>query len=144
MTNIRTKFLFYLILSLLGLADAFYLSWVKIQNTELFCGGSTNCETVNSSNYANLFGVPVAFLGFATYLVIIVILLLGKQELISKDIGTFALFGITLIGTLFSAYLTYIEIYVIYAICPYCLVSAIIMLLLFVLTLFDLIKLLVE
>ena len=144
MTNIRTKFLFYLILSLLGLADAFYLSWVKIQNTELFCGGSTNCETVNSSRYANLFGVPVAFLGFVTYIAIIVFLLLGKKKLISKEIGTFVLFGITLIGTLFSVYLTYIEIYVIDAICPYCLVSAIIMLVLFVLAIYDLIKMVVE
>jgi uncharacterized membrane protein len=144
MTNIRTKFLFYLIFSLLGLADAFYLSWVKIQNTELFCGGSTNCETVNSSKYANLFGVPVAFLGFVTYIAIIVFLFLGKKKLISKEIGTFVLFGITLIGTLFSVYLTYIEIYVIDAICPYCLVSAIIMLLLFVLAIYDLIKMVVE
>ena len=47
------------------------------------------------------------------------------------------LFGMTLIGVLYSAYLTYIEVAVIYAICPFCVVSAIMMVILFVIVLID-------
>jgi uncharacterized membrane protein len=144
MANIRTKYLLYLLMSFLGFVDAFYLSWVKIQHTELFCGGSTNCATVNSSSYAYLFGIPIALLGLLTYLVIIIILIMGKQKVYNEDFVVFALFGITLIGVIFSAYLTYVEIYVIHAICPYCMVSAIIMLILFVMAISDLKKLMME
>ena len=38
------------------------------------------------------------------------------------------IFGISLVGVLYSAYLTYIEIAVIYAICPFCVISAIVLL----------------
>jgi uncharacterized membrane protein len=43
----------------------------------------------------------------------------------------YASFGLTIVGVLFSAYLTYLEIAVIRAICPFCVLSAIVMLLLF-------------
>ena len=144
MKNVNTSWCLLLLLSGLGLADSFYLSWVKIYHTEVFCGGSSNCETVNSSSYADLFGIPIAFLGLAAYSVIIGILFIGKQKMFSRDGITFAVFGITLIGTLFSIYLTYIEIYVIHAICPYCLVSAVVMLLLLILSINKLFKLLME
>jgi uncharacterized membrane protein len=45
-----------------------------------------------------------------------------------------ALFGVTLIGMIYSAYLTYLEVAVIHAICPFCVLSAVLMSFLFVLS----------
>ena len=47
-------------------------------------------------------------------------------------------FLVTLIGVVFSAYLTYLEIFVIHAICPWCVASAVVMTILFVLAIVDL------
>jgi uncharacterized membrane protein len=37
----------------------------------------------------------------------------------------FQLFGVTLIGLLFSGYLTYVQFGILHAYCPYCLLSAV-------------------
>jgi uncharacterized membrane protein len=119
-----------LVLSLLGALDALYLSWVKISHTQVFCGGLGNCERVNTSIYSELFKIPIAYLGFAAYLFLVIVLVLEMRQMVRKDLSVLIIFGTCLIGTLYSLYLTFVEIWVIKAICPYCLVSAIIMILL--------------
>lgn len=42
-----------------------------------------------------------------------------------------ALFGMSLVGVLFSLYLTYLEVFVIEAVCAWCLTSALLMTLMF-------------
>jgi uncharacterized membrane protein len=49
-----------------------------------------------------------------------------------------AIFGVSFIGVLYSAYLTYIELFVIYAICRWCVASAMIMAVIFLLSIFNL------
>jgi uncharacterized membrane protein len=126
--------LYSMILSIIGAVDAFYLSLVKLTHTELYCGGSSICETVNSSSYSMVMGTPIAFLGLGTYIFLITILFLEKRNVFSCEVSVYLNFGICLIGLLFSIYLTYIELFVLHAICPYCLASAVIMLLLFTLS----------
>jgi uncharacterized membrane protein len=48
-----------------------------------------------------------------------------------------AVFGISLIGVLYSAYLTYLELFVILAVCKWCVASAVIMVVFFLLSLFE-------
>jgi Predicted membrane protein len=123
------------ILSVVGLADALYLTWIKFTNNYSLCiQGVGNCESVNTSSYAEVMGIPVAVLGAGTYLLIILILLLETRTEHLKINGSLYLFGITLIGVLFSAYLTFIEIAVIKNICPYCVLSAILMTVLFIIS----------
>lgn len=121
------------ILAILGLADAGYLSWIKLANAVAACSGIGDCASVNSSRYAEMWGIPVALFGAATYLVILGLLLLEGRW--SHIIYPFRLgvFGVTLVGTLYSAYLTYVEVAILRAICPYCVVSALLMTALFVL-----------
>ena len=116
----------------IGMLDSLYLSWVKIINSQVYCGTSGQCETVNSSSYSMIAGVPIAYLGFGAYLVILLLLFLEGRSLFWQENSPLLVFGISLVGVLFSAYLTYIEIAVLHAICPYCVVSAIAMTLLFV------------
>ena len=128
------------LIAAVGFFDALYLSWVKLAHTEVFCGGSNNCSTVNNSRYAEIYGVPIAFLGLGAYIVILVLLLLEGRDKSWGEYSPLIIFGMSLIGTLYSIYLTYVELAVIRAICPYCVVSAIMMVLLLVVSIFRLVR----
>jgi uncharacterized membrane protein len=123
-----------LILSIIGLLDSLYLSWIEYSGKFALCGPIGNCESVNTSKYAQVYGIPLAYIGVIIYTIFIFMLILeGKNDWLA-EYGTLIMFGLTLIGVLFSIYLTYLEIWVIKAICPYCVVSAIVMVILFVLS----------
>ncbi len=118
-------------LALLGLADAAYLTWLKVAHATCGVGG---CDVVNSSPYAELFGVPIALFGALTYLTILGLLWVEPRlDTTRATYARYAVFGITLFGVLYSAYLTYVEIAIIQAICPFCVVSAVTLLFLWVL-----------
>jgi uncharacterized membrane protein len=117
-------------LIIIGIFDTAYLSWVKLADTQVFCGGAANCESVNSSVYSEIFNIPIAYLGLVAYIFLAILFLLEKRASIPKDISSLLRFATCLIGSLYSIYLTYIEIAVIRAICPYCILSAILMILL--------------
>ncbi len=122
-------------LSTIGLIDSLYLSLEKItQNQALCLPGLGDCWTVNNSKYSELFGIPVAFLGAATYLLLLILFIAENRNTFLKNYSNMAVFGISLFGTIFSAYLTYVEFFVIYAVCPFWIVSAIVMLAIFTLT----------
>ncbi len=117
-----------LILSILGLLISGYLSATKLLGTSTVClGGSGSCELVQNSAYASLMGIPVAYLGLLTYLGLLALLLIKVADW--KELGLVAaqlFLGLAIIGALFSAYLTYVELFVIYDICQWCVASAIV------------------
>jgi len=119
----------------IGLLDSIYLSWVKIIKSEVYCGTSGQCETVNNSPYSEIGGIPIAYLGLGAYLVVYALLYLEGRSKFWNENSPLFVFGISLVGVIYSAYLTYIEIWVLHAICPYCVVSALAMLALFVISL---------
>jgi uncharacterized membrane protein len=122
---------FSLSLAAVGLLDAIYLTYVKLASAYAYCGGFGECEVVNQSRYAQLWGLPIALYGAGAYAVILGLLLLEQRGRWWSEQAPLALFGLTLFGTLFSAYLTYIEVGILRAICPYCVLSAIAMTVLF-------------
>lgn len=126
--------IFSIILAGLGFLDSVYLTWVKVANRYALCGPIGDCESVNSSQYSEIYGIPIALLGAGAYLVIFLLLLVEARGGFWLDYGPGLVFGISLAGVLYSAYLTYIEVAVLKAICPYCVVSAIILVLLLVLS----------
>jgi uncharacterized membrane protein len=139
MTN-RVK-LIAIILALVGLADSIYLTWIKLSDNEALCiKGVGDCWSVNNSPYASWNGIPIALFGAAAYLAILVVIIYEKKGAWFTSISDYLLFAITLAGTLYSAYLTYLEIAVIKAICPYCVLSALVMLALFVLSVIRLVR----
>jgi uncharacterized membrane protein len=80
-------------------------------------------------------GIPIAYLGLAANIIIMLLLLLETRGVFWKQYSPFIVFGMTLAGTIYSIYLTYIEIAILRAICPYCVVSAVVMVLLFIVSL---------
>ena len=116
------------VIALIGIGIAGYLTYVHYAGLKVVCLSSGGCETVQASRYSKLDGVPVAVLGLAGYIGI-----LGSLAL-RGELGRSAGFGIALIGFLFSAYLTYRELFTIKAICQWCVASAVLMTILVVLT----------
>jgi uncharacterized membrane protein len=87
---------------------------------------------VQNSAYSKIMGIPVAVLGFATYVVLAVLVGLENRHAFLQEYGVMLVFAITLFGFLYSAWLTYIEFFQLKALCPWCLASAAIMTLLFI------------
>lgn len=118
-------------LTLVGLLDSIYLAWIKLTDNEIQCAGIGECDVVNSSTYSEIGGIPIAMLGAAAYLLLLGIYVLEPRGGFLGEYGGLLTFGITLAGTVYSAYLTYIEVVVLEAICPYCVVSAVVITVLF-------------
>ena len=114
-----------------GVVDSVYLTWIKLTGSYATCGPIGNCEAVNSSRYAEIAGIPIALIGILGYLAIIAVVVLEPRLPDQKEGLLLAFFGFTLTGTIYSAYLTYVELVVLNAICPYCVISAVLMLILF-------------
>src|SRR3990172_5537148 len=93
-----------LVLAALGLVDAAYLTWIKLT------------------------------WGAGAYLVILVLLGLELSNPAAGEATRMAVFGFALVGTLYSVYLTYVELAILKAICPYFVASAVILTLLLVLS----------
>jgi uncharacterized membrane protein len=129
-----------ILLAILGLLDSLYLSWIKLTHQEALCSNIGDCETVNNSVYSEIGGIPIALLGAGAYLAILAVLLLESRNAFWRDNGVFIVFGLSLVGVLYSGYLTYIEIAVLQAICPFCVVSAVVLVLLLILSVVRLLK----
>ena len=110
------------VLAAAGLLISAYLTWVHFARVAPVCvGGSGGCETVQSSRYATVLGVPVSVLGLVGYTGLLL------SAVVRGEVGVYLGFLIALVGTLFSVYLTYLEVFVIHAVCQWCVASAAIM-----------------
>jgi uncharacterized membrane protein len=136
----RTLRVASLALACLGLIDSAYLWFYKITSNDRMCLGSGDCALVNYSEFSEIYGIPVALLGVLAYLLLAGILLVEPRWKPATDHAPLVVFGLSLIGILFSAYLTYIEFMVIEAVCPFCLVSAAAITLIFILAIIRLVK----
>jgi uncharacterized membrane protein len=106
-------------LALLCLAGAGVSAFVlaaRWRGTELLCS-TGGCETVQSSPYAELAGVPVAAFGLAGYLLIAATA--GADGPLARIAGASLALG----AVLFSAYLLVIQVAVIGAVCDWCLAN---------------------
>jgi uncharacterized membrane protein len=121
------------LLAIIGLGIAIYLTYVETTKDVAFCGPIGNCNSVQQSPYATLFGfLPVGLLGGLGYLAILVLWLVrrfGPQS--ANKLLTLSIWGLTTFGVLFSIYLTFLEPFVIGATCIWCISSAITITLLF-------------
>jgi uncharacterized membrane protein len=101
-----------------------YLALTRATGGVAACGPSNGCETVASSEYAVLFGiVPVAFLGLGFSAALAALAATWWRRADRRAL--LAAYGLLLLGTLFAAYLTYLELFVIRAICPWCVAYAV-------------------
>ncbi|MEN8040538.1 MAG: vitamin K epoxide reductase family protein [Actinomycetota bacterium] len=113
------------VLATVGLGVSLYLASVESSGVEAVCGPVGDCNAVQQSEYASIFGVPVGVLGAIAYIGLIIGWIVTR---ISKgriaDIAAFLIAATAFGGTVFSAYLTFLEPFVIGATCMWCLTSA--------------------
>lgn len=117
-------------LSLVGLADAIYLTVEHLTGRSVRCTVTSGCSEVLGSPYATIGGYPLALLGALAYFTVF-------------SLATLAAFGSKRAGNLFavivalmfatSLWLLYLQAFVLHAFCQYCLLSAAIVTLLVVL-----------
>jgi uncharacterized membrane protein len=110
-----------LALAVLGVAVAAYLVYVHYAGIEPVCNIAHGCHKVQTSQYADLAGVPVALLGLIGYVVLLGALLAPGEP--ARMLAAL----VALVGFGFSAYLTYRELFTIDAICQWCVASALVM-----------------
>jgi uncharacterized membrane protein len=124
-----------LLLSLVGMGIAGYMAYVETQQVQAVCGPVGDCNSVQQSEYARLFGlVPIGVVGVLGYLAILAAWAIYRLS--PGRIGQWAglaAWGMAAGGVLFSIYLTFLEPFVIGATCAWCLSSAVIMTLLLLL-----------
>jgi len=111
-------------LALLGLPGsgvAAYLTYSHWANQPTVCGGIGECELVQTSEYSDIAGVPVALFGLLYFLAMPVLALArtrGTPWML--DWVQPAALSMALAATAFVAYLTYVELFVLKAICIWC------------------------
>ncbi len=109
------------LLSLVGLADAVYLTVEHLSGRSVRCTVTSGCSEVLASSYATIGGYPLALYGAFAYFT-------------AFSLATLAAFGSERAGTLFavlvalmfatSLWLVYLQAFVLHAFCQYCLLSA--------------------
>jgi uncharacterized membrane protein len=126
-------------IALLALAGVLLASYLTLYNLgflgsiQCTLGG---CEKVQTSRWSTFLGMPVAAWGLGAYVTLLVIALLGIQPRWARERWVaLALFGISAVGVAFSAWLTFLEAFVIHAWCQWCLISAVLITLIFLLSL---------
>jgi uncharacterized membrane protein len=126
------------LVSLLGLILGAYLSLYKFGYIGTLSCSVGSCETVQTSRWSVLFGLPVATWGVGFYALMLSLAIAGLQPRFEESVQlSLALLVLAGWGVLFSAWLNYLEGFVIHAWCEFCLISAGFVAVLFVLAMID-------
>jgi len=114
------------VLAVIGIGVSIYLGSVEASGAEAVCGPVGDCNAVQQSEYASIFGIPIGILGVVGYGFLLagwILSQLAKDRL--ADLGLVLAGAVAFGGTLFSIYLTFLEPFVIGATCMWCLTSAV-------------------
>jgi len=115
------------LLCVLGLGVAAYLSFVEVTGQEAVCGPVGDCNAVQQSGYARLFGVlPIGVMGMIGYAAILLTWGVSRNRTVRVAQRALELqWLMAFVATGFSLYLTFLEPFVIGATCMWCIGSAV-------------------
>lgn len=118
-----------LILSVVGVADAGYLTIEHYRQAGVACFNISSCDRVLASQYATIGLVPVSLLGVAYYLLLsgIFAYALARRDAQTARLGM----QLTALGFFASLVFVFLQFFVIRAVCLYCMTSAAVCMLLF-------------
>ena len=128
------------VLSLGGIFVSAYLWLYKLGYMgTIACGATGGCETVQSSPQSAFLGIDVAFIGVVGYVVLLALALVSLQPRFLHGGWPLRLLALLSGGAFaFTLYLKYLEFFVIGAICRWCVVSAVLITLIFLLSVLEL------
>lgn len=117
----------------IGFGDTLYLSYYKFLGLVPTCAILHGCDQVLTSTYATFYGVPLAYFGLVFYTYMIAFSLLLSIDPLSKGLR-WGVMIYTSIGLLCSVVFETLQVFSIKALCIYCATSALITLILFILS----------
>ena len=110
------------LVALVGLADAGYLTIKHLTDEPVPCTIVSGCETVLTSQYAEIGDIPLAAFGAIAYFIAFALAILAAFG--NRTMWT--LFGVQVgLMSIFTIWLLYLQAYVIGAFCQFCLLSAV-------------------
>jgi uncharacterized membrane protein len=125
-------------LALAGIFVALYLLLYKLGMIGALSCAVGSCEIVNTSKWATFLGLPVAGWGVGFYIGMFVLAMASTRDEYAESRTISALLlAVATTGVVFSGWLTYLELFEIHAICQWCVVSAIIVTVIFFVTIAD-------
>ena len=107
--------------ALVGFLDASYLTFEHYRGTIPPCSIVSGCETVLTSSYSVVVGIPLALLGALFYFSLLMLVLIYVDS--AKRFPLLLIRYQVIIGFLVSCGLVYVQLFVLHAICLYCMVS---------------------
>ncbi len=122
------------IFSVFGILDAGYLTYKYFAGGSIKCGLLNGCDTVTTSAYSAIAGVPVSLLGLGFYLAVFFLALIMIETASRRFAGL--LFFLSLGALAFSAYLVYVQAAILRSYCLYCLISALTVFAIFITSIF--------
>jgi uncharacterized membrane protein len=126
------------LIALIGVFVSLYLTLYKLGYIGTLACGTGGCETVQLSRWGDFLGLPVAAWGVGYYLLVLILSITATQERFESSRGlSLAILLVTGWGVLFTAWLTFLELFRIHAICRWCVGSAVMVVLLFTLALWE-------
>ena len=133
-----TKRMVIAVLALGGVFVSAYLTLYKLGYIGTLACSIGSCETVQMSKWAKFLGLPVAAWGVGFYLVMLGVAIAGTLPRFTESRQlSGVLLVLSILGFVFTAYLTSLEAFVIHAYCIYCLSSAAIITLILIAALLD-------
>jgi uncharacterized membrane protein len=106
------------VLDVAGLLIAGYLSVVEVGGGVPACGPLRGCETVATSEYARIGGIPVAVFGVALSLILLTLAFAWIRT--DNPVLLDGHCGLSLIGVIFEVYFLTLQVFVIRAVCVWC------------------------
>jgi uncharacterized membrane protein/glutaredoxin len=104
---------------MLGIALTGYLSWTAFSGAAVQgCSAGGGCDTVLTSRWATLLGLPTALWGLLAYTGLAAIAFVRRADTHWSYAWTAAFFGVC-----YSVYLTVVSLTILQSACPYCLTS---------------------
>jgi uncharacterized membrane protein len=128
--SLRIIVVLFLVFAFLGFLDATYLTAKHFLDSPVTCTLLEGCEVVTTSQYSEIFGIPVALLGLIYYLLIFVLVNRYRETGVEKFLIGASRF--TIFGLLASVWFIFVQAVLLKAFCIYCLLSAITSITLFV------------
>jgi uncharacterized membrane protein len=126
------------LLSLAGLFLSAYLYLYKIGKIGTLACGAGGCETVQQSQWSRFAGLEVSLIGLVGYAGLLLVSLAALQPgIMTRRWPSTLLVALAGFGVVFTAYLTYLELFVIHAICRWCVGSAAIIIAIWIVALLD-------
>ncbi|MBX4204895.1 MAG: vitamin K epoxide reductase family protein [Candidatus Doudnabacteria bacterium] len=119
----------FLVLAVVGLMDAVYLTAKDLLHSQVTCSVLSGCNEVLGSKYAHIGPIPVALVGAGYYALLVGLAGWFLQHMRQSTVRHMKY--ITTLGLLASVGFVYLQIFVIHSVCIYCFGSAITTLLLF-------------